>query len=121
THPWDPTQYDAEAVDHAANKLVLADASYDWDLLRHLLNAMRLLDDSPVQALLAMFRADCAIEEEMLFAAKTLKNVQDAGRGGSPLSLRSPPRMPCHRLPVSPPLPPSCTSLIVFSTNRFTS
>ncbi|KAH2331674.1 hypothetical protein KXV44_006101 [Aspergillus fumigatus] len=82
THPWDTTQNDEKDVDDVATKLVMEDASHDWDLLRDLLNAMRLVDDAHVQALLGMVRADCAIEEVKLFVEKTLKDVQDAGRGG---------------------------------------
>ncbi|GFF43885.1 nitrogen assimilation transcription factor nirA [Aspergillus udagawae] len=69
-------------VDDVATKLIMEDPSYHRDLLRDMLNVMRLVDDAHVQTLLGMIRSDCALEEMKHFVDKTLKDVQDAGRDG---------------------------------------
>jgi hypothetical protein len=80
--PMNTNQNDEDDVDDVATKLIMEDPSYHRDLLRDLLNVMRLVDNAHVQTLLGMIRADCSIEEMKLFVEKTLKDVQDAGRDG---------------------------------------
>jgi hypothetical protein len=69
-------------VDDVATKLIMEDPGYHRDLLRDLLNVMKLVDDAHVQTLLGMIRADCSLAEVRLFVDKTLKDVQDSGRDG---------------------------------------
>ncbi|GIJ85165.1 hypothetical protein Asppvi_004021 [Aspergillus pseudoviridinutans] len=73
---------DEDDVDDVATKLIMEDPSYNQDILKDLLNVMRLVDDAHVQTLLGMIRSDCSLEEMKHFVDKTLKDVQAAGRDG---------------------------------------